>query len=66
MQITAEIIRQRNDDAEFMNGVKKMHLETQYRLREQPTPRRKKFAAVVWEWCKEQSDNLKQKYNTKN
>lgn len=66
MQITAEIIRQRNEDAEFMNGVKKMHLETQLRLREKPTERRTKFAAVVWEWCKEQSEILKQKYNPKN
>lgn len=60
---SSEIRRQRNTDAEFMNGVKKMHLETQMRLREKPSPRREKFAGAVWEWCKEQSDKLKAKYN---
>lgn len=63
---SSEIRRQRNTDAEFMNGVKKMHLETQMRLRENPSERRKKFAEVVWEWCKEQNEILKKKYNSKN
>lgn len=63
---SSEVRRQRNLDAEFMNGVKKMHLETQMRLRENPSKRREKFAEVVWEWCKEQNEILKKKYNSKN
>ena len=60
---SSELRREKNKDAEFMNGVKKMHLETQMRLRYNPSPRREKFAGVVWEWCKEQSEKLKAKYN---
>lgn len=63
---TLDIRRERNKDAEYMNIVKKMHLETQMRLRENPSERRKKFAEVVWEWCKEQNEILKKKYNSKN
>lgn len=64
---TSDIRRQKNIDAEFINGLKRMHLETQMRLREgRESERRKKFAEVVWEYCKEQKEIIQKKYNLKN